>query len=59
MMTKFGKCAKPFSGNKVVSKIVSTRIVISNMQLAKLIKIVNKKKSTWGVCKFYLIAQNS
>jgi hypothetical protein len=42
MMTKFGKCTKPFSSNKVVSKTVSTWIVVSTRQLAKLIKTINK-----------------
>jgi len=41
-MTIFGKWTKLFSSNKVVSKFVFTRIVISTSQLAKLIKTINK-----------------
>lgn len=57
-MTKFGKCTESFSSNKVVSKIVSTRIVVSTRQLAKLVKTVNKRNKMGRVCKFDLITQN-
>jgi len=42
-MTKFGKSTKLFLSNEVVSKIVSTEIVISTRQLAKLIKRIKSK----------------
>ena len=54
LMTKFGKCTKPFSSNKV-RKIVSIKIVISIRQLVKHVK----KSKLGGVCKFDLIAQIS
>jgi len=41
LMTKFGKCIKTFSSNKVVSKIVSTKIVFWTRQLSKPIKSDN------------------
>lgn len=58
MMTKFGKRAKPVLSNKVVNKIVSTKIAILTRQLAKFIKTVNKRNKTREVCKFDLITQN-
>jgi len=38
LMENFDKCTKSFTSNKVVSKTVSTWIVISTRQLALLIK---------------------
>jgi len=61
-MTKFDKCTKLFSTNKVTSKIVSTRIIVSTWQLTLHIKqtITSKKKSKLGVVyKFDLIVQSS
>jgi len=42
-MTKFDKCTKLFPNNKIVSKIVSTRIDFSTRLLAK----PNKNNKTW------------
>jgi len=39
---------KPFSEDKLVSKIISTTIVVSTRQLAKLIKTLIKKKINGG-----------
>jgi len=40
----FYRCSKPFSSNKVVSKIVPTGIVFSSRQLVILIKTYNQNK---------------
>lgn len=48
LMTKFEKCTKPFSSNKIESKIVFTWIIVSTRQLAKHIKTVNKKEIKCG-----------
>jgi len=55
LMTKFGKCTKPFPSRKVVSKIIYIRIAISTIQLAKHVK----KSKLEGVRKFDLIVQSS
>jgi len=63
-MDNFSKCTKSFISKKVVSKIISTGIVVSTRQLAFLIKIENKKhinnsSKLGGICKFDLIGHNS
>jgi len=58
-MTKFGKCTKVFSSNKIASKTFSIVIVVSTKQLAKLIKTRNTNQINERVCKFDLIAQKN
>jgi len=59
-MTKFGKCTKLFSINKVVSKIIYTfDSEISFTYLNRKIKCkINKRNNLGGVCKIYLIVQS-
>jgi len=45
-MTKLDMCTKSVSNNKVVSKIVSIRIVVLTKKLTILIKIENEKQIT-------------